>query len=134
MARAVQLRFEARDSGKGSFQLVGPRAHALGGRRAWEAKWTQSDDGSVTVSGTVEFPIGNVGRDAGTLVLKGKFGTEGAMAGEAVFFPLGQNPNDPKAKASKSGTFKAIRTGVDNASASERLRCPRTPRCAGTDP
>lgn len=102
------VRFEARGSGKGSFQLGGPKAAAWGTGPS-EAKWTQSDDGSVMVSGTVEFPIGNVGRDAGRLVLKGNFGKGGVIAGEAVFFPLDQDPNDPKAKASKSGTFKAIR-------------------------
>jgi hypothetical protein len=60
-------------------------------------------------SGTVEFPLGNVGRDAGTLVLKGKFGTEGTVTGAAIFFPLDQDPKDPKARPSKSGSFKAIR-------------------------
>lgn len=104
------LRLEAQGSGKGSFQLGGPKAAAWGPAGPWEAKWSQEDNGSVTVSGTVEFPLGNVGRDAGTLVLKGSVGKEGAMQGEAAFFPLGQDPNDPKARASKSGTFKAIRT------------------------
>ena len=60
-------------------------------------------------SGMVEFPLGNVGRDAGTLVLKGKFGTEGSITGEAMFFPLDQDPKDPKARPSKGGSFKAIR-------------------------
>ncbi len=60
-------------------------------------------------SGPVEFPLGNVGRDAGTLVLKGKFGTDGAITGEAIFFPVDQDPKDPKARPSKSGSFKAIR-------------------------
>lgn len=103
------LRFEAQSSGKGSFVLLGPGSN-WGAAGPSEAKWTQDDKGSVMFSGAVEFLIGNVGRDAGTLVLKGKFGTEGSITGEAMFFPLDQNPNDPKAKASKSGTFKAIRT------------------------
>ena len=74
-----------------------------------EAKWIQGDEGSVTFSGPVEFPLGNVGRDAGTLVLKGKFGTEGSITGGATFFRLDQDPKDPKARPSKSGSFKAIR-------------------------
>jgi hypothetical protein len=104
------LRVEARDSGKGSFRLVDPNSNSWGLAGPWEAKWTQSGQGAVMFSGAVEFPLGNVGRDAGTLVLKGKIGTEGSITGEAMFFPLGQDPNDPKAKSSKSGTFKAIRT------------------------
>ena len=103
------LRFEARESGKGSFLLLDPRLKFWGPAKPSEAKWTQDDEGSVVFSGPVEFPLGNVGRDAGTLVVKGKFGTEGSITGEAQFFPLDQDPKDPKAKPSKSGTFKAIR-------------------------
>jgi hypothetical protein len=104
------LRFEARDSGKGSFRLLDPKSNSWGLAGPWEAKWTHGDEGSVMFSGAVEFPIGNVGRDAGTLVLKGKFGTEGSITGEAMFFPPDQDPSNPSAKASKSGMFKAIRT------------------------
>jgi hypothetical protein len=103
------LGIEALDSGKGSFQLLDPRSTHWVGAKTSEAKWTQGEGNSVTFSGAVEFLIGNVGRDAGTLVLKGKFGTDGAIAGEATFFPLDQDPNDPRARPSKIGTFKAIR-------------------------
>ena len=61
------------------------------------------------ISGPVQFPLGNVGLDRGTLVLKGKLGTDGSITGEARFFPIDQNPSDPTAKPSKSGTFKATR-------------------------
>jgi hypothetical protein len=107
--KARFLRFEARESGKGSFLLLDPGLKVWGPARPSEAKWTQSDEGSVMFSGTVEFPLGNVGRDAGTLVLKGRFGTEGTITGAAIFFPLDQDPQDPKARPSKSGSFKAIR-------------------------
>jgi hypothetical protein len=57
----------------------------------------------VTFSGRVEFLIGNVGRDAGTLTCKGKFETADLITGEADFSPLmGERP-------SKLGTFKAVR-------------------------
>ena len=97
------LRFEAQGAGKGSFLLLDPRSSFWEPARPSEAKWTQGDGNSVTFSGAVEFPIGNVGRDAGTLVFKGKFETESLIAGEVEFSPLvGDRP-------SKSGTFKAIR-------------------------
>jgi len=104
------FRFEAEKSGKGSFLLLDPRSKTWGPAGPSEAKWTQSHEGSVTFSGPVEFPLGNVGRDAGTLVLKGSLGTEGSITGEAKFFPLGQDPKDPKAIPSKSGRFNATRT------------------------
>ena len=97
------LRFDARDSGKGSLLLLDPRSTVWGSGKPSEAKWTQGDGNSVTFSGAVEFLIGNVGRDAGTLVFKGKFETESLITGEVEFSPLvGDGP-------SKSGTFKAIR-------------------------
>ncbi len=108
-AESRSLRFEAGDSGKGSFQLLDPKSKFWGTAGPSKAEWTQGDAGSVMFSGTVEFPLGNVGRDAGTLVLKGKFGTDGSITGEARFFPLDQDPRDPKARPSKEGTFKAIR-------------------------
>ena len=103
------FRFEARDSGKGSFLLLDPKLKFWGPAKPSEAKWTQSHEGSVTLSGPVEFLLGNVGREAGTLVLTGKLGTEGSITGEARFFPLDQDPKDPKASPSKSGRFKATR-------------------------
>jgi hypothetical protein len=103
------LRFDARDSGKGSFLLLDPRSNFWEPARPSEANWTQGEGNSVTFSGAVEFPIGNVGRDAGTLVFKGRFGTEASITGEVAFFPLDQDPNNPKARPSKGGMFKAIR-------------------------
>jgi len=103
------FRFEAGESGKGFFLLLDPRLKSWGPARPSEATWSQSHEGSVTFSGQVEFPLGNVGRDVGTLVLKGKFGTEGSITGEAKFFPLDRDPKDPKASPSKSGRFKATR-------------------------
>ena len=59
----------------------------------------------MTFSGPVEFMLGNVGRDAGTLVFKGKFETADLITGEVEFSPLvGERP-------SKHGTFKAVRAG-----------------------
>jgi len=99
------LRFDAQGSGKGTFLLLDPRARVWGAAKASEAKWTRGEASSVTFSGPVEFLLGNVGRDAGTLVFKGKFETESLITGEVEFSPLvGDRP-------SKSGMFKAVRAG-----------------------
>ncbi len=103
------LRFEAQSSGKGSFRLLVPRPTQADPGEPSAAEWAQSDDRSVVFAGPVQFPLGNVGLARGTLVLKGKFGTEGSITGEAKFFPLDQDPKDPKATPSKSGSFKANR-------------------------
>lgn len=98
------LRFEAQEAGKGSLLLVSSQSNSWGAVKPSEAKWTRGDGSAVTFSGTVEFPLGNVGRDPGTLVCKGKFETENLITGDVEFSPLvGDRPT-------KSGTFKAIRT------------------------
>ena len=103
-ANRHSLRFDAQGAGKGTLLLLDPRSSFWGPAKASEAKWTQADQNSVTFSGAVEFPIGNVGRDPGTLVFKGKFETESLIVGEVEFSPLvGDRP-------SKIGTFKAVRT------------------------
>jgi hypothetical protein len=95
------LRFDAQGAGKGSFLLLDPRSNVWEPAKPSEAKWNEGDEGSVMFSGTMEFPIGNVGRDAGTLVFKGKFQTASLLTGTVDFSPLvGDGP-------SKSGTFKA---------------------------
>ena len=103
------FRLKAEESGKGSFLLLDPTLKTWGPARPSEAKWTQGLGDSVMFSGKVEFPLGNVGRDPGTLVLKGKFENGSTMTGEAKFFRGDEDPTDPKATAAKSGTFKATR-------------------------
>jgi hypothetical protein len=97
------LRFDAQADGKGTFLLVDPMLSRWGPAKPSEAKWTPGDQNSMTFSGPVEFPLGNVGRDAGTLMFKGKFQTPDSISGEVEFAPLvGERP-------SKHGTFKATR-------------------------
>jgi hypothetical protein len=97
------LRFDAQGAGKGTFLLLDPKLNVWGPAKPSEAKWTHGEGNSVTFSGAVEFMLGNVGRDAGTLAFKGKFETESLITGEVEFSPLvGDRP-------SKSGTFKASR-------------------------
>jgi hypothetical protein len=97
------LRFDAQSDGKGTLTVTDPQSKVWGGAQPSEAKWTLAEGNSVTFSGPVEFMIGNVGRDAGTLTLKGKFDTPDLITGEVDFSPLvGDGP-------SKQGTFKAVR-------------------------
>jgi len=99
------LRFEAQNDGKGTLTVTDPQSKVWGGATPSEAKWTSGEGKSVTFSGQVEFLIGNVGRDAGTLTLKGKFESPDLITGEVDFSPLvGDGP-------SKQGTFKAVRAG-----------------------
>jgi len=98
------LRFDAQEAGKGTLLVVDPRLNVWGPGKPSEAKWTRENQNSVTFTGPVEFMLGNVGRDAGTLMFKGKFETPDSISGEVEFAPLvGERP-------SKHGTFKAVRS------------------------
>ena len=104
--RHHSLRFEAQGDGKGSLQLTDPAAKVWVGAKPSEAKWSRGEGNSVTFSGPVEFLLGNVGRDAGTLTCKGKLESADLMSGEVEFSPsVGDRP-------SKHGTFKAVRSGT----------------------
>jgi hypothetical protein len=99
------VRFEAHADGKGTLMAADPQSKVWGPGKPSDAKWTLSEGNSVAFSGPVEFMLGNVGRDAGTLVFRGKFDTADSMTGEVEFSPLvGERP-------SKHGTFKAVRAG-----------------------
>src|SRR2546427_2625492 len=99
------LRFDAQSEGKGTFLLLDPRLRVWGPGKPSEAKWTQGEGTSVTFSGPVEFMLGNVGRDAGMLVFKGKFETPDLITGEVEFSSIVGD------QRSKHGTFKAVRAG-----------------------
>ena len=97
------VRFDAKADGKGSLAAVDPRSKVWDGSKASDAQWSKAEENSITFSGTVEFLLGNVGRDPGTLSCTGKFETADSISGEAEFSSLvGERP-------SKHGTFKAVR-------------------------
>lgn len=97
------LRLDAQGDGKATFVVMDPIAKAWGETKPSAVTWTRGEGNSVTFSGPMEFLIGNVGRDAGTLTCKGKFETDDLITGEVEFSPLvGDGP-------SKHGTFKAVR-------------------------
>ena len=99
------LRFDAQSDGKGTLTVTDPQSEVWSGAKPSEAKWAPAEGNSITFSGPVEFLMGNVGRDAGTLTLKGKFESPDLITGEVDFSPLvGDGP-------SKHGTFKAVRAG-----------------------
>jgi hypothetical protein len=98
------LRFDAQSAGKGTLSLTDPQAKVWGAGKASQATWTQAAASSVTFSGPVEFLLGNVGREAGTLVFKGKFETPNMITGQADF-------SSQVGGRAKHGKFRATRAG-----------------------
>jgi hypothetical protein len=105
------LRFDGEDSDAGSL-LLEAQSNWDEPAKPSRAKLTVGKDKRVTIFGPVEFPIGNVGREAGVLVFKGSFKSERIITGEIAFYPMDQDPTDPNATPTKTGKFEATRVGA----------------------
>jgi hypothetical protein len=103
------LRFDAQSDGKGAFLLLDTVSSLLPPAEPTEAQWEQTDPDQATFSGAIEFPIGNVGRDAGILVFKGKFDSADSISGKVSFFREGQDLKNPATIPAKTGDFTAKR-------------------------
>jgi hypothetical protein len=108
------LRFEAQADSKATFLLLDSRSSLLPPAEPTKAEWEHAASGQVMFSGELEFPIGNVGREVGTLVCRGAFDGANSLVGEAAFFSVGQDPKDPATKPAKTGKFTARRSGTDS--------------------
>jgi len=98
-----RFQLEAQSDGKATLALIDPRARTWGAPASFAAKWSKDQANAVTFSAPVEFLIGNVGRDAGTLTCRGKFEGSDVITGEVDFSPaVGERP-------SRHGVFKATR-------------------------
>ena len=102
------LSFDAENSGAGSL-LLEARSNWDEPAKPSQAKWTAGREKRVTISGPVEFPIGNVGRETGVLVFKGSFKSQSKITGDFAFYSMDQDPMDPKATPTKTGKFEATR-------------------------
>jgi hypothetical protein len=106
------LEFDARASSEGTFLLLDARSNLLPPAEPAKATWKRLEPSQVTFSGEIEFPIGNVGRNPGILVFKGRFESRTSISGSVAFFAQGQNPNDPKVVPTKTGKFTAERVAA----------------------
>jgi len=102
------LRLDAHAGGNGTFLLLDSRSNLLPPAEPTKAQWEQAPS-QVMFWGDIEFPIGNVGRDAGALVFNGAFESADAVSGKVAFFRVGQDPKDPATVPAKSGKFTARR-------------------------
>lgn len=109
------IRFDAQAEGKGAFLLLDTVSSLIPPAEPTKAQWEQATSDEVTFSGAIEFPIGNVGRDAGTLVFKGRFESANSISGKVSFFRVGQDPKAPGTVPAKTGDFTAKRATTSSA-------------------
>jgi hypothetical protein len=74
------------------------------------AVWRRVTPGFMSFAGEVELPIGNVGRETGTLVLKATtITTTGTMAGPVIFIMNTPQVGAPEPYVIQTGSFTATR-------------------------
>ena len=99
--RQHSIRFDANADGTGTYLLLDSVSSLNPSPQPQKASWQPLDNG-LKVTGHMEFPIGNVGIDVGTLTLTGTFSDSNTLTGGASF------ANDAT-QTIKSGTFVAHR-------------------------
>jgi uncharacterized protein (TIGR03437 family) len=118
------LRFDVRAEGKGTFLLLDATSNLNPPAEPTKAQWERAASDQVTFSGEIVFPIGNVGRDPGTLVFKGSLTSASSISGKVAFFRVGLDPNDPGTMPTKTGDFMAnwiATSSVSNVSAASYI-------------
>jgi hypothetical protein len=103
------LIFETHPKGIGSFLLrdTGPDDKPVVAPQA--AAWSQLTNNRVSFSGEVELPIGTCCREMGTLIFKGKFGSNNSISGKVIFVTSIDEEESAYQFHSLFGTFVATR-------------------------
>ncbi len=101
-SRPHKIQLEFQGNGNATYLLLDNISSLNPPPVALKATWNTATDGRTEVSGSIEFPIGNVGIEAGTLTLTGTFSDANTFTGSANF------TNDA-IKQTKSGNFTARR-------------------------
>jgi len=104
------LQFDAQPDGKGSILLLDPVSSLNSPAEPAKAQWEQDASDQPTFSGAISFPIGNVGRDVGILVFKGKFESANSISGKVSFFREGQDVKNSATTPAKTSEFTAKRS------------------------
>ncbi|MBX7219769.1 MAG: hypothetical protein K1Y36_07470 [Blastocatellia bacterium] len=108
ITRTVEIAFKpAPEDAKSNTRGVANVFFSFEGNRSFPIVWKQLTSDTLNVSGEIEFPIGNVGRKTGTLVLKGKFTDPTTLTGDAVLISDIRDGKAPTGFATEVGTFSA---------------------------
>lgn len=102
-AREHRIQFDALGSGTGTFLLLDEVSNLNPPPTFKKAEWKAETAAQFTLAGDVEFPIGNVGIDAGTLHFDGAMNTADSIGGTVTF------TGKATSQITKSGSFTGKR-------------------------
>ena len=102
------LVFTAHENGDGSFQLLDTAPDDKPVKEPKAAAWSLTN-GSLSISGEVELPIGSCCRETGTLIFKSKFKNSDTLQGKLIFVTNTDEEESAYKYHSTVGTFTASR-------------------------
>jgi hypothetical protein len=103
------LVFDSQAKGTGSFLLLDAGPDNKPATAPQPATWSQTTNDRVSLSSEVELPIGTCCRELGTLLLKGKFGSDNSISGKAIFITGTVDEESLIGFRALIGTFTATR-------------------------
>lgn len=105
----MNLIFDAQPKGNGTFLLLDTAADGKPEAAPRAATWVPTTNDRVSFSGEVELPIGDCCRETGSLIFKGKFGSNDALSGKIVFIASTEDEENGVGFRTMVGTFTATR-------------------------
>ena len=107
----MNLLFEAKAKGDGTFLLLDTAPDSKPEAAPRSATWTQTTNDRMSFSGEVELPIGDCCRETGTLIFKGKSDAKkpDSISGKVIFIASTEDEENGIGYRALAGTFTAIR-------------------------
>ena len=103
------LLFDSHEKGSGSFLLLDGGPDDKSGGVAQPAVWSATPNDRVSFSGELELQLGTCCRETGTLIFKGKFGSNDSVSGKAIFVGSTIDEENFNGFRSTVGAFTASR-------------------------
>ncbi len=103
------LIFEAKAKNLGSFSLLDTGPDNKPVPEPAPAVWSQLTNDRMSFAGETEMPLGTCCREIGTLIFKGKLGSNNEIAGGVIFVTSVDEEESPYKYHSQVGSFTAVR-------------------------
>jgi hypothetical protein len=105
----MHLILDAQAKGSATFLLLDTDADSKPETSPRPAAWLQTTNDRVGFSGEAEMPFGSCCRETGTLIFKGKFGSNNSLTGKVIFVGSTEEEENPIGFRAMIGTFTATR-------------------------
>lgn len=105
----MHLILDAKTGGSATFLLLDTTDNGKPEATPRTAAWLQTTNDRLGFSGEVELPFGTCCRETGTVIFKGKFGSNDSVSGKVIFVGSTEEEENPIGFRAMIGTFTATR-------------------------